>query len=107
MCYYKQDNGLLREALVFLSDDVGHDYHAVNHFVKVAEKYLSTKMVVNQEIMFSDGCVSQYKGRGTFADLSLSPQGTQHNFFGSEHGKGEGDGEIGTIIKAVDRAILG
>ena len=32
VCYYKQDNGLLREALVFLSDDVGHDYHAVNHY---------------------------------------------------------------------------
>ena len=28
----------------------------------------------------------------------------QRNYYGSEHGKGEGDGEIGVINRAVDRA---
>ena len=62
---------------------------------------------VEHVVILSDGCAAQYRGRGTFADLTLSRWPLQRNFFGSVHGKGEGDGEIGCINKAVDRAIIG
>ncbi|XP_041455380.1 uncharacterized protein LOC121408110 [Lytechinus variegatus] len=106
VCYYREDGSVVRESVVFLSDDLGHDHHAVNHFLKCTEDYLSANHTINREIIFSDGCTSQYKGRGSFADLSLQTVRTERHFFGSEHGKGEGDGEIGLINKAIDRAIL-
>ena len=62
---------------------------------------------MEREVIWSDGCISQYKGRSTFADLSLSSDARERNYFGSEHCKGESDGEIGVVNRAVDRAILG
>lgn len=41
------------------------------------------------------------------ADLSLNCTPINRNFFGSEHGKGESDGETGVLNRAVDRAIVG
>ncbi|WAR02999.1 hypothetical protein MAR_009557, partial [Mya arenaria] len=78
----------VRESLVFLSDDHSHDHHA--------------KVVV-----FSDGCAAQYKGKGSFAYLSLKDVHIEWNFFGSDHGKSECDGEVGCINRAVDIALLG
>ena len=47
------------------------------------------------------------KVKGLIADLSLCSVPTDHNYFGSEHGKSESDGETGVINQAVDRAIVG
>ena len=41
------------------------------------------------------------------ADLSLQKLPTEHNYFGSEHGKSECDGETGVVSHAVERAIVG
>ena len=108
--YYRNpgnNDDLVKESLVFLSDDTCHDFHAVQHFLDIANKHLLSKEIpIDKEIIFSDGCSSQYKGRGTFADLSLSQiKEIERHFYGSEHGKG--DGEIGVLNAAVDRAITG
>jgi len=94
--------------MVFLSDDNTHDYHAVDHFFKKSVEHLKEKGIsFSKLIVFSDGCASQYKGKGSFADLSLSNMLIERNFFGSDHGKSECDGEVGCINRAVDMAILG
>ncbi|KAJ8049262.1 hypothetical protein HOLleu_01941 [Holothuria leucospilota] len=107
--YRKGDNGnLVRESLVFLSDDICHDSHAVEFYLQSAIKYLENENVmITRVVIFSDGCASQYKGKVNFADLSLSIYATERNYYGSEHGKGEGNGETGVINRAIDRAILG
>lgn len=107
---YRHGNmGLIRESLVFLSDDIGHDHHAVEHFLQIAINHLvhDLKISVSKICIFSDGCASQYKGKGNFVDISLASIPTERNYYGSEHGKGEGDGEIGVINKKVDQAVLG
>ena len=48
----------------------------------------------------------QCKGNKNFADITISKTNTEHSYFASEHGKGEGDGEIGVINKNIDKAIL-
>lgn len=90
------------------SDDTFHDSHAVEFYLHSAIKYLENENVmITRVVIFSDGCANQYKGKVNFADLSLSIYATERNYYGSEHGKGEGDGEIGVINRAIDRAILG
>lgn len=93
---YPESEELQRRSLVFLSDDTQHDYHAVQHFLDIAVEHLLQKLGKPPcFLLFSDGCPSQYKGKGSFADLSLSAIPTERHYYGSEHGKGEGDGEVG------------
>lgn len=109
--YYHQspeDGQLTRESLIFLSDDLGHDFHAVNYYLeKSLEHFKSKEMNFSKVIIFSDGCSAQYKGKGPFADLSLQSVQMERSYFGSEHGKSEGDGEIGAVSKMLERGVLG
>ena len=41
----------------------------------------------------------------SFADISLSVLTTQRNYFGSQHGKGEADGETGRFAQALARCV--
>ena len=41
------------------------------------------------------------------ASLSLSKFPIEWNYFGSELGKGESDGKLGSINRAVEKAVLG
>lgn len=93
-------------SMVFLSDDRTHDHHAVAYYTNQAIDFLKTVMDVEKVIIFSDGCAGQYKGKGNFADIAISETNIERNYFASEHGKGEGDGEIGVINKNIDKAIL-
>ena len=82
------------ESLVFISDDLQHDFHAVNTFTAKALGHLRDQrgLTVERVVQWTDGCASQYKSYGPFSDISHS--GTVHgatmyrNFFGSRHGKG-------------------
>ena len=66
--------------MVYLSDDVEHDHHAVYHYTSEALELLKKNApAVDSVYLFSDGCSSQYKGKGTFADLSLY-SGMNHQF---------------------------
>ena len=59
-----------------------------------------------QVFIFSDGCAAQYKGRGTFADLTHYTAPVQRVYYGSQHDKGEPNGETGAISKSLDTAVL-
>ena len=109
--YYRrsEDSPVVRHALDFVSNDLTHDHHAVHAFTLKALKYLQEIRVLRgsrEVVIFSDGCAAQYKGKGTFADLSQYPFKIQRCYYGSEHGKGEADAETGTISKSLDTAVL-
>jgi hypothetical protein len=61
-------------------------------------------------IEYTDGCSSQYKCRGSFADVSYAKRNTgisfERNYFGSRHGKGPSDGVSGVVKSAVRRAVI-
>ncbi|GFO46529.1 Armadillo repeat-containing protein 5-like isoform x2 [Plakobranchus ocellatus] len=107
VAYIKNDEyQLIRHSLMFISNDIGHDFHMVNKFTDMALAFLKEETEVESVIIYSDGCAGQYKGKGTFADLILmSGMRVQRAFFGSEHGKGEADGETGVLSQAMDRAV--
>ncbi|GFS03165.1 (S)-beta-bisabolene synthase [Elysia marginata] len=90
VCFYKnEEEQLVRHVAMFFSDDIGHDYHAVHCFTLKMVEQLQKETVVDEVILWSDGAASQYK----------------RNFFASEHGKGEADGETGRFSQAMARAV--
>ena len=92
---------VVTDSIVFISEDNGHDYHAVQHFVEGAIAILKEEVNFRRVIQFSDGAPSQYKNKVYFADCSFSEQDfnilSERHFFGSRHGKGPCDREIGVI----------
>ena len=107
--YWKdQQAQLVRHVLMYLPDDTKHDYHAVQHFTTHSIEYVKQLTCRKRLIIFSVGCAFQYKGKGTFADLSLM-QGFEVEmvYYSSEHGKGEADGETGILSQQLRRAVLG
>lgn len=109
--YYRspRSGDIVKHSVVIISDDKVHDYHAVEKFQQVVDAHLHREAGLEPEekIIWSDGCASQYKSKGPFADIALNSAKINRNYFGSEHGKGDGDAEIGQINRAVDRAIIG
>ncbi|GFS06244.1 Cc8L18.2-like protein [Elysia marginata] len=89
----------------FLSDDITHDYHAVHQFTLKSIDLLRKDAPVKEVILWSDGAAPQYKGKGSFADVTLYPFKCQRNYFGSKHGKGEADSETGRFARALKRAV--
>ena len=69
------------------------------------------KIEITKLYQWCDGWRSQYKSGYTFAEISRSETvfrfPTVRYFSGSEHGKGENDGETGLIKSTVENAILG
>lgn len=96
-----------------LTDNLQHDHHAVNEFVKIANMHLTKErsIAIKTEIHFSDGAPSQYKCAAAFGDISFAESDYNFSihrcFFGSEHGKGESDGETGVLKSKLDEAIRG
>lgn len=112
-CQECEKSHVSQEALIFISDDLTHDWHAVNHFTVLASKYLKEKRLphgIQQQIQFTDGCGAQYKSKGPFADLSFAKHDLgfliERHYFGSRHGKGPSDGVSGVIKSAVRRAVM-
>ncbi|XP_052762893.1 uncharacterized protein LOC128205359 [Mya arenaria] len=98
---------IVRDTMIFVSDDLKQDYFAVQHYFQKAESYLREHIPVMKVFVFSDGCASQYKGKESMASLSLLETDIDWNYFGSDHGKSEADGELGSLNRAVNKAILG
>ncbi|KAK3748582.1 hypothetical protein RRG08_011664 [Elysia crispata] len=97
---------LRQHVIMVFPDDTAHDYHAVQKFTEVALKNFISP--IKELIMWSDGCATQYKGKGSFADLSLSSAFSpkvQRCYFSSEHGKGEADGATGILSQVMSRAV--
>ena len=98
----------VRDAMIMVSDDLKHDHFAVTRFLKESLDYIrKINLPATNICIFSDGCAAQYKGRATMAALSINPLRITWNFFGSDHGKGEADGELGVLNRSLDKAILG
>jgi hypothetical protein len=110
-CKHNDTSHIAQEALVFISNDLQHDSHAVHHFETVAMQYLKDirGLTLSRIVEFTDGCSCQYKSRGPFADLSFAEvdHGVkfERQFFGSRHGKGPSDGVSGTVKNAVRLAV--
>jgi hypothetical protein len=106
--FYRVEGEVVRHAMIVISDDLTHDFHAVKTFMSRATAALQEVVGtdIEKRIVFSDGCSAQYKSCGPLADLSLDDGNVNRNFYGSEHGKGEGDAEIGTLNRSLDRAIV-
>ncbi|WAR09182.1 hypothetical protein MAR_019140, partial [Mya arenaria] len=49
---------IVRDAMIFVSDDLKHDYFAVQHYFQKAESYLREHIPVKKVFVFSDGCAS-------------------------------------------------
>ena len=53
---------LRQHVIMVLSDDIAHDYHAVQKFTEVALQNLAAHISpIKELIMWSDGCAAQYK----------------------------------------------
>ncbi|RUS80383.1 hypothetical protein EGW08_011848 [Elysia chlorotica] len=108
VCYYRDsdENEVTRHTIIFCSDDIGHDHFAVNAFTIKTLELLRSRVKIKTETIWSYGAASQYKGKGTFEDLSLlTGYDIQRCYFGSEHGKGEADGETDMLSQTMRRAV--
>ena len=52
--------------------------------------------------MFSDNCAVQYKSCHVFDQMSQREIPILHNYFGSNHGKGDADSAIGCLSQHID-----
>ena len=100
------DDEILTESFVFISSDLKQDSHAVQLSVtnQLEQRGLSFQKVVH----FSDGCPSQYKCKTNFADISFAADTgilPEKHFFGTRHGKGPCDAEIGVVKRIAFLAV--
>ncbi|XP_072015461.1 uncharacterized protein [Amphiura filiformis] len=115
VCYYRcpsqNCNKPVTESLVFISDDLTHDYHSVHAFQEKACNHLASKrgLTLQKLYRYSDGCGQQYKSKGPFSDISYSIDDygfpIEHFFAGSRHGKGPSDGESAVIKSRATIAV--
>lgn len=101
---------MVTDSIFFISDDLKHCYHGVHHFRKEAIAYLEGKGIpIGKLIQFTDGAPTQYKSKVNFVDASFSLTDfgflTEKHFFGSRHGKGPCDREIGVLKKQATLAV--
>lgn len=110
VCFYRCPtegcDQLVTDEVMCISPDTEHDSHMVRTCEKCLVKYLYAKhIVIDKMIQFTDNCSAQYKSFRPFDYLSRSVIPTERAYFGSEHGKGPGDGFTGRTKVMVDRAI--
>ena len=112
LCYiFNENNELTRESVVILSDDINHDYWAVDAFRRKLICHLHSKNVkISHLIEGCDGAGKQYKSVFAFHNLASASAELgiliTRYFFGSEHGKGESDGESGLVKSKVAEYAL-
>ena len=99
--------GLVQEALVFLTDDLCHDVEAVDCFTDKTINFLKQerKIDIKHMVQFTDGCSSQYKSKTPFHHISQMQLSTERGFFGSRHGKGPSDGISAIVKQSCYRAV--
>ena len=100
------------DVLIFLSNDTKHDHHAVHEFMSRAVRFLKEERDVqfSKIYEFTDGCASQFKSRGPFADISFCEEDwgvkRERYYFGSCHGKGPSDAAGGVTKTAARMAVI-
>lgn len=73
------------------------------YIIHVGNTYIFNLFIVQTSI-FIKGLYIIFQCRGNFADIGLQKK-IQRDYFGSEHGKGESDGETGRFAQALLRAV--
>jgi hypothetical protein len=104
MAYYKvieegEEERTVKHAIIGISEDNKHDADAVVEFENKALEIVSKEIDITEVHEWTDGCAAQYKGKKSFADISLR-RGTKiyRNYFETSHGKNVCDG-LGAIVK--------
>jgi hypothetical protein len=110
MCHVPECQLVITDSVIFISDDLTHDQHAVQHFMTTSVKLLKTEGVPFDTLLtFLEGAPTQYKNWLGFVDCSHAPEDfdlqAERHFFGSRHGTGPCDREIGVIKKSVIRLV--
>lgn len=109
--YHCPDDGeVMRESVMCISSDLKHDSHAVQHFqLTLVRELLGRGLAIEKIIHFSDGCASQYKCKTSFVDASHSEEDVgipqEKHYFGSRHGKGPCDAEIGVVKRIATLSV--
>ena len=101
---------VIKEATIYISNDKNHDSHFVHHITTNSINIFKERsLLITNLVQFTDGCASQYKGKNSFIDASLSFQDhgipMEKHFYGSRHGKAPCDAEIGTLKRQVRDAV--
>ena len=90
------------EAIFCITDDPKHDAAAVSTFMNITNTYLKEKYQIQSEVLFTDCCAVQYRGKNSFADISFMKRDTDldvsRHYFESNHGKSAADG-LAAIVK--------
>lgn len=110
VCIYKVDDVVVRDSVIFISDDLKHDAAAVSKFVKGTIEHLTmSKTDLTELCIFSDGCSSQYKSKRPIQNIARRFDNpwinVVWNYFGSHHGKGPSDGETGVVKSKAARLV--
>lgn len=110
--YYPCDKceEVVREDMVFLTDDLQHNADAVEEFTVKSVQHLTDvrRVSVDHLVQFTDGSPTQYKSKISFFHLSKRRGfSMERNYFGSRHGKGPADGCSAVVKSKVRRAVLG
>jgi len=109
--YHKENDKLLVDSFVVISESLHHDATAVHLYIKKLIHDLQNKYSDIQKIMyFTDGAASQYKNKSNFLNLAyhLDDFGidAEWHFFATSHGKSPCDGVGETVKRLAARASL-
>ena len=109
-CAHEGCTEMSRHSVIIVSNDLKHDFHAVHCYVqKVLEFLKQEEIPIKKFIIFSDGAPTQYKNKSSFCDCSFAYQDfkchIERHYFGSRHGKGPCDAEVGVIKRCASLAV--
>ena len=97
---------LVKEDIIHITMDKGHDKYAVNKFISTTIEHLKKKDVaINEIIEFNDHMSSQYKSRFTFYYMTLLDIPCTRHYFGVKHGKGPSDRAGGNFKRKIRAAV--
>ena len=83
---------IVREDIIYITDDKHHDKHAVNVFIAKSISHLQSKGVpVLEVIEFTDQALGQYKSKFTFNNITKFDFPYTRHFYCVKHGKGPSD----------------
>ena len=70
--------------------------------MNITNTYIKERYHIQSEVLFTDCCAAQYRGKNSFADISFMKQDTDldvsRHYFKSSHGKFAADG-LAAIVK--------
>ena len=97
-CQNEDCSELVTLILGQITADPLHDSFVARAGHEAAFQYLTDLGIpMNLIVQFSDNCISQYKSRRPFAELSRSSLNIIRVFFGEKHGKSHCDGFFGRL----------